>query len=106
MRHSLSDNELIVFPQNLQDIRVTYRNDKGGICESLCNHIRKSFAHGRLAFYKIGDDTYISMEDIYGQRTITARMILNKTILLRWIEIISLGPFISESDLDKKFGFI
>lgn len=106
MRPALSDNGLLVFPQDLQDIRITYRNDKGGVCDSLCNHIRNSFAHGRLAFYEVEGNTYIAMEDIDSKHTITARMILSKTILLRWIEIISLGPFISKEELDKKFGIM
>lgn len=106
MRSALSDNGLINFPQNLHDIRVTYRNDKGGVCDSLCNHIRNSFAHGRLAFYDIENDTYIAIEDIDSKHTVTARMILSKSVLLRWMEIIRLGPFISKEELDKKFGVI
>ena len=96
MRTALSDNNLMWFPGNGHNVRVTFRNDKGGVCESLCNHIRNSFAHGRLAFFVYDDETYIALEDIDNKYTVTARMILTKNILLRWMEIIQAGPFQSQ----------
>ncbi len=101
MQNALSGNSLIAFPSDITNARVTYRNDKGGVCESLCNHIRNAFAHGRLAFYQQDEETYIALEDIDDKKTVTARMMLSKTILLRWIKIIEAGPFSTEDDLKQ-----
>lgn len=101
MRNALSSNSLIPFPSEIATARITYRNDKGGVCESLCNHIRNAFAHGRLSFYQQDEETYIALEDIDDKKTVTARMVLSKTILLRWIKIIEAGPFSTEDDLKQ-----
>lgn len=104
MRPSLSANQLIDFPREYNNLRLTYRKDKSGVCDSLCSHIRNAFAHGSLAFYLANGETYIVMEDIDKQRTVTARMILSKTVLYRWMRIIQLGPFKSDAELDKEFS--
>ena len=104
MKRALIDNNLEVFPSDYTTVRLTFRKDKSGICESLCNHIRNSFAHGRVAFYENAGETYVAMEDIDTDHDVTARLILTKTILLRWIVVIKEGPFIDKNDLYKKCG--
>ena len=103
VKEALKNNNLIDFPLDITKPRLTFRKDKCGVCESLCNHIRNSFAHGRLAFYKENSETYVAMEDIDDKHTVSARLILSKTILKRWIEIIRCGPFETNCELDKKF---
>ncbi len=99
MRESLRNNDLLNFPHDTFKERITYRNDKGSENESLFNHIRNAFAHGRLAFYKKEAEIFIALEDIDDQRTITARMILSKKTLLNWIEVTQKGPDIEEEKL-------
>ena len=102
VKQAFIDNNLEEFPSDYTTVRLTFRKDKSGICESLCNHIRNSFAHGRVAFYENAGEVYIAMEDIDKDRDVTARLILNKTILLRWIVVITEGPLIDKNDLYKK----
>lgn len=104
LKDAYRDNNLMVFPEDYKDQRLTYRNDKGGINESLFGHIRNSFAHGRLAFFDQDGETYVVMEDIDKQTDVTARMILSKTILQRWVIVISEGPYAKEDDVYKKCG--
>ena len=101
LKGNLSDNDLLNFPSDVNRERITYRNDKGGINESLFNHLRNSFAHGRLSFYAIAGDTIIVLEDIDNKKTVTARLILRKSTLLKWIIVIQKGPFISDEELDR-----
>ena len=58
-------------------------------------HIRNAFAHGRLAMYKQGEDVAFVLEDGVkkGDRfQVRSRMVLKKSTLLRWIDIIEAGP--------------
>lgn len=105
LRQSIIDNDLFYgFPHVINRERVTFRKSKLGENDSLLSHIRNSFAHGRLSFYRENDSTYIAMEDIDDKKHVSARMILSKVTLLRWKEIISLGPFVNDNELDARFG--
>lgn len=58
-------------------------------------HIRNALAHGRLAMYKHGNEIIFVLEDGVkkGDRfQVRSRMVLKKSTLLKWIEIIENGP--------------
>lgn len=92
------------FPHDICRERVAYRKNKSGENDSLLSHIRNSFAHGRLAFIKENEVTYIVMEDVVDKNHVSARMILSKTTLLRWKMIISSGPYVSDDKYNELFG--
>lgn len=63
---------------------------------SVFYHLRNAFAHGRLNMIDIGlkDDYVFIFEDIQKKKEmckVTARMILRKSTLLKWIDIIEAG---------------
>ena len=101
LKNALTENQLIDFPGNIEKQKLVFTKNKNGINESLIFHIRNAFAHGRVAFYKNGQ--YIVMEDINPQnKVISARMILKKETLMKWIYIIRKGPFAEENELKKE----
>mgnify|MGYP000277800052 CR=1 FL=1 len=104
MEKALTENDLINFPLNITAQRITFKKHKSGMNESLLSHIRNSFAHGRLAFYMEGGETYVAMEDIGSQGLVTARMILSKSTLMKWKQTIENGPYIARAVInnDKK----
>lgn len=59
---------------------------------SICYHIRNALAHGRLAMFpEAGGDVVFVLEDGVKKPDkfqVRSRMILKKSTLLRWIEII------------------
>jgi hypothetical protein len=58
-------------------------------------HIRNALAHGRLAMYKYGKDIIFVLEDGIksGDRfQVRSRMVLKKSTLLKWIDILESGP--------------
>ena len=69
-------------------------------------HIRNSLAHGRLAMYKCGkDDVMLVLEDGVPKNKyfeVRSRMILKKSTLLKWIDIITAGPSKLESNEKRK----
>lgn len=77
---------------------VIYKPSRYNEFLAICYHIRNSLAHGRLAMYPIAnsEDIMFALED--GVRLkydnkfqVRARMILKKSTLLKWIEIIEKG---------------
>lgn len=69
-------------------------------------HIRNSLAHGRLAMYECGkDDVMFALEDGVHQKEyfeVRSRMILKKSTLLKWIDIVTAGPSALESNEKTK----
>lgn len=68
---------------------------------SICYHIRNSFAHGRLAMYDYenGKDIVFVLEDGVkknGEFQVRSRMVLKKSTLLKWMNILKAGKFSSE----------
>ena len=68
---------------------------------SICYHIRNAFAHGRLAMYdyKDGKDIVFALEDGIkknGEFQIRSRMILKKSTLLQWMNILKSGKIPNE----------
>lgn len=103
-REIIKNNFYGNFPPDLIEEKVIFKKQKYGQVDSLLHHIRNSFAHGRIAFCKNNNITYIIMEDINKNNNVSARMILSKTTLLRWKTIILSGPNKSNEDLDNEFG--
>ena len=99
VRPSLERTNLINFPNAIAEERLVFRKSKSSIGESVISHIRNAFAHGRLSFYDENGEIYVAMEDVNNKHVVTARMILSKTTLLRWMTVITAGPFISEEEL-------
>lgn len=73
---------------------------------SVFQHIRNSLAHGRLAMYACdSDDVMFVLEDGIGNSThfeVRSRMILKKSTLLKWIDIITAGPSALENYEEKE----
>lgn len=74
------------FPSNLKCERIGVYDNKSNQFISVFYHIRNAFAHGRFC---IKENTFV-FEDKYGTK-VSARMILKKKTLLKWIEIIEGG---------------
>ncbi len=63
---------------------------------SICYHIRNAFAHGRLAMYDFenGKDVVFVLEDGVkknGEFQVRSRMVLKKSTLKKWMDIIKSG---------------
>lgn len=75
--------------------KVVIYKSKNNEFLSICNHIRNSFAHGRFsAFDGHNGDTVFVMEDGVkrnGEFQVRSRMILKKTTLIKWIDILEKG---------------
>ena len=74
---------------------------KGKYNEFLCvfYHIRNAFAHGRLAMYERKGDIVFALEDgvkRYGQFEVRSRMILKKSTLKSWMDVIKSGELPAE----------
>lgn len=87
------------FHKNRSKERVVIYKGQYNEFLSICYHIRNAFAHGRLAMYGIDNerDIVFALEDginikTTGKFEVRSRMILKKSTLLKWIEIITQGP--------------
>lgn len=65
---------------------------------SICYHIRNAFAHGRLAMYDYenGKDIVFVLEDGVkknGEFQVRSRMVLKKTTLIKWMQILKSGTY-------------
>ena len=72
---------------------VIYKPNRYNEFMAIFYHIRNALAHGRLAMYPLGDETDIvfALEDGIkrnGEFQVRSRMILKKSTLLKWIDII------------------
>ena len=104
MEQALKDNDLLTnFPSQLNKERLTFKKRDGTIGNML-RRLRNAFAHGRLCFHEINGEIVVVLEDIDQNRVVTGRMILKKTTLLRWIDIIQKGPKITDKELKELFG--
>lgn len=59
---------------------------------SICHHIRNSFAHGRFSIFDEanGDEVFVMEDGIKhnGKFQVRSRMILKKTTLIKWLDIL------------------
>lgn len=91
----LKDN----FPSDLSDERICIYDNEYNQWLSIFYHIRNSLAHGRLNMIDLAGECVFVLEDIStkkekgkrDQRKVSARMILRKSTLLKWISIIEGG---------------
>lgn len=86
----------IDFPNNLELERVCIYDSKKNQFESIFYHIRNSFAHGRINMIDKDGECIFIMEDGKPNKDktkfiVSARMIINKSTLLKWIDIIENG---------------
>lgn len=78
---------------NLERIAI-YNSEKNQFM-SIFYHLRNAFAHGRFNMFDVGIDDYVFIfEDIIkgiNMNKVTARMILRKSTLIKWIDLIETG---------------
>lgn len=87
------------FPSNLSKERICVYDSEKNQFMSVFRHIRNAFAHGRLNMVDVNDECIFVLEDIAkrpkkgdpNQRKVSARMILRKSTLLKWIKLIEGG---------------
>lgn len=96
------------FCKNRQKERIViYKPSKYNEFLAICYHIRNAFAHGRLAVHSIKNsaDIMFVLEDglnYNGKFQVRSRMILKKSTLLRWIEIIDKKKLIIGNTADEE----
>lgn len=93
MKDVLIETQLVSnFPLDNENERgCFYKKSNQNQLECIFYHIRNCFAHGRFDIIKKKDDWIICMEDFGQKHRLSARMILKKSTLLKWIEIIEGG---------------
>ena len=84
------------FPQPPYEECVCIYDNKQNQFMSVFYHIRNAFAHGRLNMVDVAGDCIFILEDVQTNKKqiqvkVSARMILKKSTLLKWIEIIEGG---------------
>lgn len=87
-------NLLDDFPYDCHSERVCIYNCQSNQFLSLFYHIRNAIAHGRFDIINIDDECVYIFEDAAGKdekRKVSARMILKKGTLIKWIETIEHG---------------
>ena len=89
---NLKDN----FPSELSRERICIYDNQENQFLSVFYHIRNAFAHCRLNMVDVNGECVFILEDVQpnkhsDQLKVSARMILRKSTLLKWIEIIENG---------------
>lgn len=86
------------FPSDLSRERICIYDNKDNQFMSVFYHIRNSFAHGRLNIVDVNGECTFVLEDVNPLRknknnevSVSARMIIKRSTLLKWIEIIEAG---------------
>lgn len=80
------------FPSALEIERgCLYKKSKQNQLDCIFYHIRNCFAHGRFNISENNGDWTFVLEDWGTKNRVSARMILKKSTLLKWIEIIEGG---------------
>lgn len=82
------------FPNNLHTERICVYNTMKNQFLSVFYHIRNSFAHGRLNMVDVDGECVFILEDVVkgdGRLKLSARMIIKKSTLLNWINLIEGG---------------
>ena len=87
------------FHNNLSTEKIVAYKNKYSMFLCICYHIRNALAHGRLTMYEKNNEIIFAFED--GVRTksgfeVRSRMILKKSTLLKWIDIIEKGTMDDE----------
>ena len=83
------------FPSDFERERICVVDNKKNQFMSVFYHIRDSFAHGRFYVQDCNGIKVLVMEDVAiskgAQKPVTARMIIRKETLLKWIDLIKGG---------------
>ena len=97
MREALSKANLLErFPDDIKTERICIYDKMQNQFLSVFYHIRNAFAHCRLNMVDVDGECVFILEDVQpkknsNQLRVSARMILRKTTLLNWIDIIEAG---------------
>lgn len=89
---SLKDN----FPSDLETERICIYDNQNNQFLSVFYHLRNAFAHCRLNMVDVDGDCIFVIEDVQPKRNnqqlkVSARMILRKSTLIKWIDLIEAG---------------
>lgn len=84
------------FPSNLARERICIYDNQGNQFLSVFYHIRNAIAHCRLNMVDVDGECVFIFEDVQlkknsNQLKVSARMILRKSTLLKWIDLIENG---------------
>lgn len=84
------------FPNDLGRERICIYDCQKNQFLSVLYHLRNSFAHCRLNIVDVNGECVFILEDVQSKKDkdmlrVSARMILRKSTLLKWIEIIEAG---------------
>lgn len=84
------------FPSDLSRERICIYDNQKNQFLSVFYHIRNAFAHCRLNMIEVDGECVFVLEDVQPKKNtdqlkVSARMILRKSTLLRWIELIENG---------------
>jgi hypothetical protein len=82
------------FPSDLGRERICVADNKKNQFMSVFYHIRDAFAHGRFYITDYEEHKIFVMEDVSpssGRKPVSARMIVRKDTLLKWISLIENG---------------
>lgn len=90
------DNLKDGFPSDLSRERICIYDNQKNQFLSVFYHIRNAFAHCRLNMIDVDGECVFVLEDVQPKKNadqlkVSARMILRKSTLLRWIELIENG---------------
>lgn len=84
------------FPSDFSRERICIYDNQGNQFLSVFYHIRNAFAHCRLNMVDVDGECVFILEDVQpkknsNQLKVSARMILRKSTLLKWIDLIENG---------------
>lgn len=84
------------FPSDFSRERICIYDNQGNQFLSVFYHIRNAFAHCRLNMVDVDGECVFILEDVQPKKNseqlkVSARMILRKSTLLKWIELIENG---------------
>lgn len=82
------------FPSNIAKERICIYDCQKNQFMSVFYHIRNAFAHGRFDLKLFNNEEYYILEDVQKDKRglkVSARIILKKSTLLNWIDIIEGG---------------
>lgn len=92
----LRKSDLLQFPpENIVDERVSFYDNKKNQFMSTFYHLRNGLAHGRFNIIQLENDWIFVLEDVAPHKDhmkrVSSRMIIKKSTLLRWMELIRNG---------------
>ena len=95
------------FPNDYSRERICIYDAKKNQFMSVFYHLRNAFAHCRLNMLDVDGECVFILEDVApgrGQKKVSARMILRRSTLLNWIDLIEGGEkeYVRNQDADKR----